>query len=198
MLEGHRLLQATLVDDAPVSLSHFAAVTFPLDALWPDVTARAENGENHELARPCNGCPVGEGPTPVLTPFAARRSYGFATRLRTPCKRPLRLYPAGSSWIPLSRALSVGVGFYLPTGSETPFCLRYMSHSYRPSRECTIIRHTRNLSGAHSNCLRQFENAKAEPLLRSIRILQTFEHTRPTHIPDLTCFVRAHSPAIES
>ncbi len=41
--EGHWLLLATLVDDAPVSLPPFDAITFPLDALWPDVIAGAEN-----------------------------------------------------------------------------------------------------------------------------------------------------------
>ena len=40
--EGHWLLLATLVDDAPVSLPPFDAITFLLDALWPDVIAGAE------------------------------------------------------------------------------------------------------------------------------------------------------------
>ncbi len=39
--EGQWLLLATLVDDAPVSIPPFDAVTFRLDALWPDVTAGA-------------------------------------------------------------------------------------------------------------------------------------------------------------
>ncbi len=43
--EGHWLLLETLVDDVPVSLSPFDAITFPLDALWPEVTAGAGNGE---------------------------------------------------------------------------------------------------------------------------------------------------------
>ena len=36
---GHWLLLATLADDAPVSLPPFDAITFPLDALWPEVIA---------------------------------------------------------------------------------------------------------------------------------------------------------------
>ena len=43
--EGHWLLLATLVDDVPVSLPPFDAITFPLGALWPDVIAGAENGD---------------------------------------------------------------------------------------------------------------------------------------------------------
>ena len=43
--EGHWLLLATLVDDVPVSLPPFDAITFPLDALWPEVTTVAGNGE---------------------------------------------------------------------------------------------------------------------------------------------------------
>ena len=43
--EGRWLLLATLVDDAPVSLPPFEAITFPLDALWPDAVAGAGNGE---------------------------------------------------------------------------------------------------------------------------------------------------------
>ena len=39
--EGHWLLLATLVDDATVSLPPFEAIAFPLDALWPDVSADA-------------------------------------------------------------------------------------------------------------------------------------------------------------
>ncbi len=42
---GHWLLLETLVDDVPVSLPPFDAITFPLDALWPEVTAGAGNGE---------------------------------------------------------------------------------------------------------------------------------------------------------
>ena len=37
--EGHWLLLATLADNAPVSLPPFDAITFPLEALWPDVIA---------------------------------------------------------------------------------------------------------------------------------------------------------------
>ncbi len=36
---GQWLLLATPVDDAPVSLPPFDAITFPLDALWPEVIA---------------------------------------------------------------------------------------------------------------------------------------------------------------
>ena len=36
LCEGKWVLLATLADDAPVSLPPFDAVTFPLDALWPD------------------------------------------------------------------------------------------------------------------------------------------------------------------
>ena len=43
--EGHWLLLATLVDDAPVSLPPFDAITFPLDALWPDVIAGPEKDD---------------------------------------------------------------------------------------------------------------------------------------------------------
>ena len=43
--EGHWLLLTTLVDDVPVSLPPFDAITFPLDALWPEVTSGAGNGE---------------------------------------------------------------------------------------------------------------------------------------------------------
>ncbi len=43
--EGHWLLLATLIDDVPVSLPPFDAITFPLDALWPEVTTGAGNGE---------------------------------------------------------------------------------------------------------------------------------------------------------
>ena len=37
--EGQWVLIDTLVDDAPVSLPPFDAITFPLDALWPEVIA---------------------------------------------------------------------------------------------------------------------------------------------------------------
>ena len=40
------LLLATLADDAPVSLPPFDAITFPLDALRPDVIAGAERADN--------------------------------------------------------------------------------------------------------------------------------------------------------
>ena len=40
--EEHWLLLATLVDDAPVSLPPFDAITFPLGALWPEMIAGAE------------------------------------------------------------------------------------------------------------------------------------------------------------
>ncbi len=43
--EGQWLLQATLVDDAPVSLTPFDAITFPLDALWPEMIAGAGKEE---------------------------------------------------------------------------------------------------------------------------------------------------------
>ena len=43
--EVHWLLLTTLVEDAPVSLPPFEAITFPLDALWPDAAAGAGNGE---------------------------------------------------------------------------------------------------------------------------------------------------------
>ena len=43
--EGQWLLLATLADDAPVSLPPFDAVTFPLDALWPEVIAGAGKAE---------------------------------------------------------------------------------------------------------------------------------------------------------
>ncbi len=39
--EGQWLLLATLADDAPVSLPPFDAISFPLDALWPEVIAGA-------------------------------------------------------------------------------------------------------------------------------------------------------------
>ena len=44
--EGHWTLLATLVDDAPVSLPPFDAITIPLDALWPEATVGAEEGKN--------------------------------------------------------------------------------------------------------------------------------------------------------
>ncbi|MXX91810.1 MAG: Uma2 family endonuclease [Boseongicola sp. SB0677_bin_26] len=37
--DEHWVLLATLADDAPVSLPPFDAISFPLDALWPDVVA---------------------------------------------------------------------------------------------------------------------------------------------------------------
>ncbi|MXW84776.1 MAG: Uma2 family endonuclease [Boseongicola sp. SB0673_bin_14] len=40
------LLLATLADDAPVSLPPFDAITFPLDALWPEVITRAKMADN--------------------------------------------------------------------------------------------------------------------------------------------------------
>ena len=40
------VLLATLVDDAQVSLPPFDAISFPLDALWPEATAASANGEN--------------------------------------------------------------------------------------------------------------------------------------------------------
>ncbi len=43
--EGQWLLLATLVDDALVSLPPFDAITFPLDALWPEVIAGAGQAE---------------------------------------------------------------------------------------------------------------------------------------------------------
>ena len=42
--DGHWLLLATLVDDAPVSLPPFDAITFPLGALWPEVNPGAGKG----------------------------------------------------------------------------------------------------------------------------------------------------------
>lgn len=44
--DGQWLLLATLADDAPVSLPPFDAITFPLDALWPEVITRAEMADN--------------------------------------------------------------------------------------------------------------------------------------------------------
>ena len=44
---GLWVLLETLVDDAPVSLPPFDAISFPLDALWPEtMTSAAEDGEN--------------------------------------------------------------------------------------------------------------------------------------------------------
>ena len=40
------LLLATLADHAPVSLPPFDAITFPLDALWPEVITGAEMADN--------------------------------------------------------------------------------------------------------------------------------------------------------
>ena len=42
--EGHWLLLATLIDDVPVSLPPFDAITFPLDALWPEAPSGTEKG----------------------------------------------------------------------------------------------------------------------------------------------------------
>ena len=42
--EGHWLLLATFVDDAPVSLQPFDAITFSLGSLWPEVIAGGEGG----------------------------------------------------------------------------------------------------------------------------------------------------------
>lgn len=45
--DGLWVLLATLVDDAPVSLPPFDAISFPLDALWPEImTSAAGDGEN--------------------------------------------------------------------------------------------------------------------------------------------------------
>ncbi|MYH57981.1 MAG: Uma2 family endonuclease, partial [Boseongicola sp. SB0675_bin_26] len=38
--DGHWVLLVTLADDAPVSLPPFEAVSFPLDALWPEGAAQ--------------------------------------------------------------------------------------------------------------------------------------------------------------
>ena len=43
--EGQWLLLAMLADDAPVSLPPFDAITFPLDALWPEVITGAGKAE---------------------------------------------------------------------------------------------------------------------------------------------------------
>ena len=44
---GLWVLLETLVDDAPVLLPPFDAISFPLDALWPEtMTSGAEDGEN--------------------------------------------------------------------------------------------------------------------------------------------------------
>ena len=51
---GQWLLLATLAGDAPVSLPPFDAITFPLDALWPEVivgTGKADDGEGAGQAR---------------------------------------------------------------------------------------------------------------------------------------------------
>ncbi len=45
--EGRWVLLATLADDAPVSQPPFDAITFPLDALWPE-GARGSPGEGQE------------------------------------------------------------------------------------------------------------------------------------------------------
>ena len=44
--EGKWALLATLADDAPVSLPPFDAVTFPLDALWPDGAVQGTAGRS--------------------------------------------------------------------------------------------------------------------------------------------------------
>ena len=45
--DGLWVLLATLVDDAPVSLPPFDAISFPLDALWPEImTSASGDGEN--------------------------------------------------------------------------------------------------------------------------------------------------------
>ncbi len=43
--KGSWVLRATLTDDAPVSLPPFDAITFPLDALWPDARMSKEKGD---------------------------------------------------------------------------------------------------------------------------------------------------------
>ena len=42
--DGQWVLLATLADDDPVSLPPFDAITFPLDALWPDAPASSDPG----------------------------------------------------------------------------------------------------------------------------------------------------------
>jgi len=44
--DGQWVLLGTLAGDAPVSLPPFDAITFPLNALWPEVIARAERADN--------------------------------------------------------------------------------------------------------------------------------------------------------
>ncbi|MDE0348003.1 MAG: Uma2 family endonuclease [Boseongicola sp.] len=44
--DGQWVLLATLADDAPVSLPPFDAITFPLDALWPEVITGAKMADN--------------------------------------------------------------------------------------------------------------------------------------------------------
>ena len=46
MDEGQWLLLATLVDDVPVSLQPFDAITFPLGALWPEVIGDAGKADD--------------------------------------------------------------------------------------------------------------------------------------------------------
>ena len=48
--EGRWMLLATLADDAPVSQPPFDAITFPLDALWPE-GAQAQDGTGEEGAQ---------------------------------------------------------------------------------------------------------------------------------------------------
>lgn len=44
--DGHWVLLTTLADDAPVSQPPFEAITFPLDALWPEGTGREKEAED--------------------------------------------------------------------------------------------------------------------------------------------------------
>lgn len=44
--DGQWVLLGTLAGDAPVSLPPFDAITFPLDALWPEVITRVERADN--------------------------------------------------------------------------------------------------------------------------------------------------------
>ncbi|MXX90638.1 MAG: Uma2 family endonuclease [Boseongicola sp. SB0677_bin_26] len=44
--DGQWVLLGTLAGDAPVSLPPFDAITFPLDALWPEVITKAEMADN--------------------------------------------------------------------------------------------------------------------------------------------------------
>ncbi|WP_419738542.1 Uma2 family endonuclease [Ruegeria sp.] len=49
--DGHWVLLVTLADDAPVSQPPFDAITFPLDALWPEGTSEPE-GTGEERKKP--------------------------------------------------------------------------------------------------------------------------------------------------